>query len=104
MGRYRDLTDAEIKELNELIEPSVKRKKRVYQEPETPKEERNSSKDDPGFKKRRLLNFKTLLSLFQKIIINLLIIEYSDLFYIFNIILSLNFIKLPIWIFSISKH
>jgi hypothetical protein len=33
MGRYRDLTDAEIKELNELIEPSVKRKKRAYQEP-----------------------------------------------------------------------
>jgi 23S rRNA pseudouridine2604 synthase len=24
MGRYRDLTDAEIKELNELIEPSSK--------------------------------------------------------------------------------
>jgi hypothetical protein len=58
------LTDAEIKELNELIEPSSKTKKLVYQEPKLLKGEQNSSKKIPGSRKRRLLKFKTSL-LFQ---------------------------------------
>jgi 23S rRNA pseudouridine2604 synthase len=37
---YRDLTEAEIKELNELIEPSVKQKKQVYK-PEAQNDEMN---------------------------------------------------------------
>jgi 23S rRNA pseudouridine2604 synthase len=43
MGRYRDLTDAEIKELNELIEPSSKTEASLPRT-ETPKGEQNSSK------------------------------------------------------------
>ena len=52
-GRYRDLTDAEIKELNQLIEPSSK-----TEEASLPKQEpikRRTEfikKDDPRFKKR----------------------------------------------------
>jgi hypothetical protein len=67
MGRYRDLTDAEIKELNELLNLLVKRKKLVYREPKLLKGEQNSSKRRPRFKKkRRLLNFKTSLSFVSK--------------------------------------
>jgi 23S rRNA pseudouridine2604 synthase len=44
MGRYRDLTDAEIKELNELIEPSSKTEEASLPRTETPKGEQNSSK------------------------------------------------------------
>ena len=53
VGRYRDLTDAEIKELNQLIEPSSK-----TEEASLPKQEpikRRTEfikKDDPRFKKR----------------------------------------------------
>jgi hypothetical protein len=60
MGRYRDLTDAEIKELNELIEPS-KRKKLVYQEPKLLKGEQNSSKKTtPGSRKKEIIKFHPL--------------------------------------------
>jgi 23S rRNA pseudouridine2604 synthase len=44
MGRYRDLTDAEIKELNELIEPSSKTEEASCQKQKLLKGERNSSK------------------------------------------------------------
>jgi hypothetical protein len=57
MGRYRDLTDAEIKELNELIEPSSK-----TEEASLPKKKLLKGihqKTTPGSRKRRLLNFKT---------------------------------------------
>jgi 23S rRNA pseudouridine2604 synthase len=37
MGRFRDLTDAEIKELNELIEPSSKTEEASLPKTETPK-------------------------------------------------------------------
>ena len=53
VGRFRDLTDAEIKELNQLIEPSSK-----TEEASLPKQEpikRRTEfikKDDPRFKKR----------------------------------------------------
>jgi hypothetical protein len=60
MGRYRDLTDAEIKELNELIEPSSKTEEASLPRTETLKEEQNSSKGRSQVQeKRRLLNFKT---------------------------------------------
>jgi hypothetical protein len=73
MGRYRDLTDAEIKELNELLNLLVKRKKLVYQEPKLLKGEQNSSKRRPRFKKkRRLLNFNTSCPLFQKNFVGIL--------------------------------
>jgi 23S rRNA pseudouridine2604 synthase len=51
MGRYRDLTDAEIKELNE-IEPS-KTEEASLPKTETPKRRTEFIKrDDPRFKKR----------------------------------------------------
>jgi 23S rRNA pseudouridine2604 synthase len=60
MGRYRDLTDAEIKELNELIEPSSKTEEASLPRTETLKENRNSSKGRSQVQeKRRLLKFKT---------------------------------------------
>lgn len=53
MGRYRDLTDAEIKELNELIEPSSKTEEASLPKAETPKRRTEFIKrDDPRFKKR----------------------------------------------------
>jgi 23S rRNA pseudouridine2604 synthase len=52
MGRYRDLTDAEIKELNELIEPSSKTEEASLPEPKLLKGEQNSSKRRPRFKKK----------------------------------------------------
>jgi hypothetical protein len=57
MGRYRDLTDAEIKELNELIEPSSKTEEASLPRTETLKGEQNHQKTTPGSRKRRLLNF-----------------------------------------------
>jgi 23S rRNA pseudouridine2604 synthase len=52
MGRYRDLTDAEIKELNELIEPSSKTEEASLPRTETPKRRTEFIKDDPRFKKK----------------------------------------------------
>jgi 23S rRNA pseudouridine2604 synthase len=66
MGRYRDLTDAEIKELNELIEPS-KTEEASLPRTETPKRRTEFiKKDDPRFKKKEIIKFQYLLSLFQK--------------------------------------
>ncbi|MBJ2127181.1 23S rRNA pseudouridine(2604) synthase RluF [Flavobacterium sp. IB48] len=60
VGRYRDLTDAEIKELNQLIEPSSKTEEASF--PKTESSTSNTatptrrkafiSKHDPRFKKR----------------------------------------------------
>lgn len=53
VGRYRDLTDAEIKELNQLIEPSSKTEEASFPKPETPKRRTEFiSKHDPRFKKK----------------------------------------------------
>jgi 23S rRNA pseudouridine2604 synthase len=53
VGRYRDLTDAEIKELNELIEPSSKTEEASLPKTETPKKRTEFIKrDDPRYKKR----------------------------------------------------
>jgi 23S rRNA pseudouridine2604 synthase len=57
MGRYRDLTDAEIKELNELIEPSSKTEEASLPRTETPKGEQNSSKTT-RFKKKEIIKFQ----------------------------------------------
>jgi 23S rRNA pseudouridine2604 synthase len=43
VGRYRDLTDAEIKSLNELIEPSSK-----TEEASLPKPERSKAQEKNG--------------------------------------------------------
>jgi 23S rRNA pseudouridine2604 synthase len=53
VGRYRDLTDAEIKELNELIEPSSKTEEASFPkaEPVIRKTE-FIKRDDTRFKKR----------------------------------------------------
>jgi 23S rRNA pseudouridine2604 synthase len=54
VGRYRDLTDAEIKELNQLIEPSSKTEEASFPKPEAPKRRTEFiSKHDRRFKKRR---------------------------------------------------
>jgi 23S rRNA pseudouridine2604 synthase len=53
VGRYRDLTDAEIKELNELIEPSSKTEEASLPKPEVTKRRTEFIKrDDPRFKGR----------------------------------------------------
>ena len=53
VGRYRDLTDAEIKELNALIEPSSKTEEASLSKTEAPKRRTEFIKrDDPRFKKR----------------------------------------------------
>jgi 23S rRNA pseudouridine2604 synthase len=53
VGRYRDLTDAEIKELNQLIEPSSKTEEASLPKAEAPKRRTEFiKKDDPRFKKR----------------------------------------------------
>ncbi|OCB70650.1 23S rRNA pseudouridine synthase F [Flavobacterium piscis] len=68
VGRYRDLTDDEIKELNHLIEPSSKTEEASFPKVETPSPRRRTdflskddvpkrrtdfiSKDDPRFKKK----------------------------------------------------
>jgi 23S rRNA pseudouridine2604 synthase len=53
VGRYRDLTDAEIKELNELIEPSSKTEEASLPKAEPAKRRTEFIKrDDPRFKKR----------------------------------------------------
>lgn len=57
VGRYRDLTDDEIKELNQLIEPSSKTEEASLPKVETPNKPPNRrttfiSKHDPRFKKR----------------------------------------------------
>ena len=53
VGRYRDLTDAEIKELKTLIEPSSKTEEASLPKTEAPKRRTEFIKrDDPRFKKR----------------------------------------------------
>jgi 23S rRNA pseudouridine2604 synthase len=53
VGRYRDLTDAEIKELNALIEPSSKTEEASLPKTEAPKRRTEFIKrNDPRFKKR----------------------------------------------------
>lgn len=57
VGRYRDLTDDEIKELNQLIEPSSKTEEASLPKVETPNKPSNRRttfiyKHDPRFKKR----------------------------------------------------
>ncbi|MBP6760012.1 MAG: 23S rRNA pseudouridine(2604) synthase RluF [Flavobacterium sp.] len=53
VGRYRDLTDTEIKELNALIEPSSKTEEASLPKTEAPKRRTEFIKrDDPRFKKR----------------------------------------------------
>lgn len=66
VGRYRDLTDEEIKELNHLIEPSSKTEEASLPKPEGPRRRTDFiskddvpkrrtdfiSKDDPRFKKK----------------------------------------------------
>lgn len=53
VGRYRDLTDAEIKELNALIEPSSKTEEASLPKVETLRKRTEFIKrDDPRFKKR----------------------------------------------------
>jgi 23S rRNA pseudouridine2604 synthase len=53
VGRFRDLTDAEIKELNALIEPSSKTEEASLPKAETPKRKTEFIKrNDPRFKKR----------------------------------------------------
>ncbi|RXM43507.1 23S rRNA pseudouridine(2604) synthase RluF [Flavobacterium sp. YO64] len=57
VGRYRDLTDDEIKELNQLIEPSSKTEEASLPKVETQNKPSNRrttfiSKHDPRFKKR----------------------------------------------------
>jgi 23S rRNA pseudouridine2604 synthase len=53
VGRFRDLTDFEIKELNQLIEPSSKTEEASLPKTEAPKRRTEFiKKDDPRFKKR----------------------------------------------------
>ena len=56
VGRYRDLTDAEIKELNALIEPSSKTEEASLPKAEAPiratRRTEFISKHDPRFKKK----------------------------------------------------
>jgi 23S rRNA pseudouridine2604 synthase len=53
VGRYRDLTDTEIKELNQLIEPSSKTEEASFPKTEAPKRRTEFIKrDDPRFKKK----------------------------------------------------
>jgi 23S rRNA pseudouridine2604 synthase len=53
MGRYRDLTDSEIKELNELIEPSSKTEEAsLPKQKPTKRRTEFIKKDDPRFKGR----------------------------------------------------
>ncbi|MFV8353518.1 23S rRNA pseudouridine(2604) synthase RluF [Flavobacterium sp. XS2P14] len=56
VGRFRDLTDVEIKELNELIEPSSKTEEASLPKPEkievTRKRTEFIKRDDPRFKKK----------------------------------------------------
>jgi hypothetical protein len=56
MGRYRDLTDAEIKELNELIEPS-KTEEASLPRTETLKEERIHQKKI-RIQEKRIIKFQ----------------------------------------------
>jgi 23S rRNA pseudouridine2604 synthase len=53
VGRFRDLTDAEIKELNQLIEPSSKTEEASLPKTEAPKRRTEFIKrNDPRYKKR----------------------------------------------------
>ncbi|MEL1241313.1 23S rRNA pseudouridine(2604) synthase RluF [Flavobacterium flavipallidum] len=53
VGRYRELTDAEIKELNQLIAPSSKTEEASLPKTETPKRRTEFiKKDDPKFRRR----------------------------------------------------
>jgi 23S rRNA pseudouridine2604 synthase len=66
MGRYRDLTD-EIKELNELIEPSSKTEEASLPRTETPKRRTEFiKKDDPRFKKKEIIKFQYPCPCFKK--------------------------------------
>jgi hypothetical protein len=49
------LTDAEIKELNELIEPSSKTEEAVYQNHQKKKRTEFIKRDDPAFKKKEII-------------------------------------------------
>lgn len=54
IGRYRELTDAEISELNRLIAPSSKTEEASLPKPEAPQRKSNNfGKDRPNFRKRR---------------------------------------------------
>ena len=54
VGRYRDLTEAEIKELNELIEPSSKTEEASLPKQEVPRKRTEFIKrDNPRFKGKR---------------------------------------------------
>ncbi len=58
-----DLTDAEIKELNELIEPSSKTEEASLPKTEAPKRRTEFIKrDDPRFKGRGIINIKNPIS------------------------------------------
>ena len=53
VGRYRDLTDAEILEMNQLIEPSIKTEEGSLLNEDKPKRRTEFiKKEDPRFKKR----------------------------------------------------
>ena len=54
VGRYRDLTDAEFKDLNQLIEPSIKTEEGSLPkiEPTTKRKTEFIKRDDPRFKRR----------------------------------------------------
>jgi 23S rRNA pseudouridine2604 synthase len=72
MGRYRDLTDAEIKELNELIEPSSKTEEASLQEQKLLKRRTEFIKrDDPDSRKKEIIKFQDSPVFGFKIIINL---------------------------------
>ena len=53
VGRYRELTDAEVKQLNHLIKPSSKTEEASFPKPESVKRRTEFiKKDDPRFRKR----------------------------------------------------
>jgi 23S rRNA pseudouridine2604 synthase len=54
MGRYRDLTDAEIKELTHLLNLLAKRK-RVFKRGNAKKKNRIHQKDDQGLRKKEII-------------------------------------------------
>jgi 23S rRNA pseudouridine2604 synthase len=72
MGRYRDLTDAEIKELNELIEPSSKTEEASLPRTETLKENRIHQKTTPGSRKKEIIKFQYSPVLCFKILVGIL--------------------------------
>jgi 23S rRNA pseudouridine2604 synthase len=57
MGRYRDLTDAEIKELNALIEPSSKTEEASFQEEVPRRRTEFIKRDDRDLRKKGIINW-----------------------------------------------